>query len=341
MEEVVEVVIERTLLKVQEVFVYRIPPMMTSGGHHAEDWNLANPLATCSLHVLQRDHTLLLRLTTERPKKGGPPGATEPHLFAQCNIFLQGGNIKINNTGCKASNVNDGVEESSKTKLPSQRPLSSSSPLVLEHWVEAVVDSSRYFTIRISDESTGREAVVGMGFRDRNDATNFKMSLQDYEHSIRKELMAMESLAKNVDMEDVDVDATSPNTASANSNPSPNMGISKLSLKEGEKIHINWKGAGAGSGSTSKQSRTRNQISSPTTNTLNNGTTPSNKPFLLKKPPSSSSATFSPVVLNTDAVKISTNSPSYHASQDLSSTMAVAEHLDMNEEDEWGDFEGV
>ena len=33
MDEDVKVVLEQTLLKVDEVFVYRIPPMMTSGGH--------------------------------------------------------------------------------------------------------------------------------------------------------------------------------------------------------------------------------------------------------------------------------------------------------------------
>ena len=87
-DDEVKVVLEQTLLTCPEVFVYRIPPMMTSGGHRAEDWNLANPLATCSLVVMRRDGACLLRLLTERPKKDGPPGATEPHLFAKCSIEL-------------------------------------------------------------------------------------------------------------------------------------------------------------------------------------------------------------------------------------------------------------
>eukprot|EP00560_Eucampia_antarctica_P002326 CAMPEP_0197833024 /NCGR_PEP_ID=MMETSP1437-20131217/17309_1 /TAXON_ID=49252 ORGANISM="Eucampia antarctica, Strain CCMP1452" /NCGR_SAMPLE_ID=MMETSP1437 /ASSEMBLY_ACC=CAM_ASM_001096 /LENGTH=75 /DNA_ID=CAMNT_0043436759 /DNA_START=49 /DNA_END=273 /DNA_ORIENTATION=+ len=61
-DEEVHVVLEQTILKDEEVFVYRIPPMMTSGGHHAENWNLATPLATCSLHVIQRDNDLLIQL---------------------------------------------------------------------------------------------------------------------------------------------------------------------------------------------------------------------------------------------------------------------------------------
>ena len=32
-EDETKVVIEQTLLKTEEVFVYRIPPMMTAGGH--------------------------------------------------------------------------------------------------------------------------------------------------------------------------------------------------------------------------------------------------------------------------------------------------------------------
>lgn len=29
----VKIIMEQTLLKAEEIFVYRIPPMMTSGGH--------------------------------------------------------------------------------------------------------------------------------------------------------------------------------------------------------------------------------------------------------------------------------------------------------------------
>ena len=32
-EDDVKVVVEQTLLRTEEVFVYRVPPMMTSGGH--------------------------------------------------------------------------------------------------------------------------------------------------------------------------------------------------------------------------------------------------------------------------------------------------------------------
>ncbi|XP_062889144.1 adaptin ear-binding coat-associated protein 2-like [Mobula hypostoma] len=45
--------------------------------------------------------------------------------------------------------------------------------------VESVIDSSRYFVIRIED-GNGRRAFIGIGFVDRGDAFDFNVSLQDH-----------------------------------------------------------------------------------------------------------------------------------------------------------------
>ena len=150
------VVLERTLLTCPEAFVYRVPPLRTSGGHRAEQWDLSDPLETCSLVVKRVDDRLHLSLWAERPRQGGPKGATEPHLFAVAKIELDvgapaGGNGRM------------------------------------ERWVEPVADSSRYSVVRIVDERTGREALIGLGFRERSDAMGFKMALQEYEQSLRRE----------------------------------------------------------------------------------------------------------------------------------------------------------
>lgn len=191
------VVLEQNLLRVEECFVYTIPPMKSSGGHRADDWNLANPLATCSLNLTRLDSTLLINILSSRPKHDGPKGATENFLFAQSKIKYD-------------ENQN------------------------MEHWVENVVDSSRYFVVRISDERKKREAHIGLGFRERNDATDFKMGLMEYVKAMKREKMA-EEIHKTHEH----LDGNNPSDSESNGLPLPPLpAVSKLTLKEGEKIHI-------------------------------------------------------------------------------------------------------
>eukprot|EP00979_Chaetoceros_neogracilis_P013120 scaffold3686_cov228-Chaetoceros_neogracile.AAC.5 len=273
------VVIEQTLLKVDETFVYKVPPMATSTGFRAEDWNLANPIASCSLLVNRIDSALAIQLYTDRAKEDGPPGATEKHLFAKCIVRLN---------------------------LTSDKPQPK-----MDYWVDAVVDSSRYFVIRISDEESGREAHIGMGFRERNDALDFKMSLDDYAKTMKKEAIIENShMDQSGWKDDGSLNSKEGEGEETGDNvPALEVAASKLSLKAGEKIHLNIKGA-------DKKGRKKASI------------TTRQKPIMLLKPPPSEEIAMDPIIKETAVVD-----PTVKDSM-------LKINCEVGDEDaDWGDFE--
>lgn len=56
--------------------------------------------------------------------------------------------------------------------------LFAACPVTTDKTVETVTDSSRYFVLRLTD-GQGRHALLGLGFQDRNEAFDFKVSVQD------------------------------------------------------------------------------------------------------------------------------------------------------------------
>ncbi|KAJ7977222.1 Adaptin ear-binding coat-associated protein 1 [Quillaja saponaria] len=55
-----------------------------------------------------------------------------------------------------------------------------------ENSVETVLDSSRYFVLKIED-GQGKHAFIGLGFAERNEAFDFNVALSDHDKYVRRE----------------------------------------------------------------------------------------------------------------------------------------------------------
>lgn len=100
-----------------------------------------------------------------------------------------------------------------------------------EKYVERVIDSSRYFVLKITNGE--RHAFIGLGFEDRNDAFDFNVTLSDFKST----------------WVDRDKEVEEPATLAP---------AKDLSLREGQKITINLKGVGTGTRRSVERTETTN-----------------------------------------------------------------------------------
>jgi len=80
--------------------------------------------------------------------------------------------------------------------------------------IETVTDSSRYFVIRIVNETTKQGAFIGLGFADRSDSFDLNVALQDHFKLVQKE----DTISKEVEVKGPQLD---------------------LAFKEGQTIKVN------------------------------------------------------------------------------------------------------
>ncbi|KAL4528547.1 hypothetical protein Ndes2526B_g07328 [Nannochloris sp. 'desiccata'] len=126
--------------------------------------------------------------------------------------------------------------------------------------VEPVIDSSRYFVIRVVDRENGqsRHVFLGLGFREREEASNFNAALAEHQSYLERREAAV-SMRKAFDdaykEEDEDAgEATAGAEDDEKAAAAPRQPMGDYSLKQGEKLHLKLGGNGNNGSSISKNS---------------------------------------------------------------------------------------
>ncbi|KAF7791344.1 hypothetical protein EIP86_002358 [Pleurotus ostreatoroseus] len=132
----------------------------------------------------------------------------------------------------------------------------------LKPCVEAVLDSSRYFVVRV--EESGKRAYIGMGFLERTDSFDFNVALQDYTKRFKAARAPPES----------DSDKASPHV--------PAGPKKDYSLKEGQTFSINIPGRGK---SPLASNPTSTDLLGGTSSSGNSGSSGFGVPLLPPPPP--------------------------------------------------------
>nr|CAG8445520.1 15779_t:CDS:2 [Entrophospora candida] len=135
------------------------------------------------------------------------PARTSTSDWGDMEAYLWKGRLRIISKGEKCFIR---LEDGGTGELFAQSPYNPD-----KNSVESVRDSSRYFVLRVEDDD-GRHAFIGMGFRERTEAFDFQVALQDHIKHVKIEKESAEK-SKQINLE-----------------PKKNF-----SLKEGETISIN------------------------------------------------------------------------------------------------------
>lgn len=118
-----------------------------------------------------------------------PPSAThQGHRADSWNVekWLRAVRVKVTSRGSKGVIK---LEDKDSGELFAECPLPNDAPVSTA--VEPVIDSSRYFVLRVVDESSGRHAFLGLGFRERDHASDFKLAVQEHQNARAREREAI------------------------------------------------------------------------------------------------------------------------------------------------------
>jgi len=136
--------IQRILFIAPSVHIYNIPPLTSNAGYKASAWTENN-------NARQIFTARLRILETSIPN---PSSSTGERI--KSDILLED---------------------------PSNGQLFAAAPYTLPAVVEQVLDSSRFFAVRVQGEG-GRKAVLGIGFEERSEAFDFSVALQEVRRTL-------------------------------------------------------------------------------------------------------------------------------------------------------------
>ena len=144
---------ESTLLVTRLVHVYRVPPRQGSASYSCSSWLVNDKIFSGRLVVVERGSMCVVKLVSCAATPGRDQSQPD-ELFAECPILL------------------------------GQRSVA----------VEPVSDSSRYFVIRLQQrgDAGDRQAFVGLGFDEREEAFDFMAALLDHEKQQRSRVESEE-----------------------------------------------------------------------------------------------------------------------------------------------------
>ncbi|KAK2010884.1 DUF1681-domain-containing protein [Colletotrichum eremochloae] len=200
--------IQRILFIASGAHVYNIPPMTSNKGYSAAGWT-ERQIFTARLRILE---TAWETAAAAAPTPVGVGSAVVPVApGAPAGITNKENHIKV-----------DIVLED-----PSNGQLFAAAPYTSVSAVEPVLDSSRFFAVRVMD-GQGRKAVLGVGFEERSEAFDFGVALQEAQKSLGL------------------LDASHAKQAAENSKRAEEEKNKDYSLKEGETITINFGGSKIG-----------------------------------------------------------------------------------------------
>lgn len=122
------------------------------------------------------------------------------------------------------------LSEPSSGELFAECPVS----LPLVTCVEPVIDSSRYFVVRVVDRDSGRHAFIGLGFRERAEASDFNAALAEHQAYVERKCAAAAMRQAFDDAYKEDGEEATPRPAAPHQD---------YSLRPGEKLTLKLGGA--------------------------------------------------------------------------------------------------